>query len=193
MSGRTSPGSRPFRSSSALCLSQLRSSNVFPTYGQSIERWVRAPAAAFGPAGSPAARTFTVSRLAPSSTTKSRRGPRGRLVSSEASSASPSSSSRGRLGAAILLPPPSAAPGTRHREHRPQAAHPPPPKMAPGTRPLSRSGRTHFRRAVRPRRKAGRGGGACRTAVSRRSALAAAASGVLPGEARGAARPWRRT
>lgn len=38
MSGRTSPGSRPFRSSSALCLSQLSSSNVFPTYGQSTEK-----------------------------------------------------------------------------------------------------------------------------------------------------------
>lgn len=154
MSGRASPGSRPFRSSSPLCLSQLRSSKVFPTYGHRRERWARAPAAASGPAGTPHARTFTVSRLAPSSTTKSRRCPRGLFASSEASLAASSSpsppSSRGRLGAAILLPPRRATPASRHWEPRPQPGHrpPPTPKMAPGTLPLSRSGGTHFRKVV---------------------------------------------
>lgn len=43
MSGRTSAGSRPLRSSSALCLSQLSSSNVLPTCGRAQTGGQRLP------------------------------------------------------------------------------------------------------------------------------------------------------
>lgn len=61
------------------------------------------------PGPTPSVRTFTVSRLAPSSTTRSRRCPRTRLASNRTSSSSCSFSPRGRLGAAILSEPHNAA------------------------------------------------------------------------------------
>lgn len=143
------------------------------------------------------ARTFTVSRLAPSSTTKSRRCPQGLLASSGASSAaasSPSPSPRGRLGAAILLLPPPR--GTGHTS----LGAPPParPPAAPTTQDGAQDALViSLRRDPLPDGSvtvpeagwgAGRGSGASCAGVSRRSALVEAASGVLPGGARGAAR-----
>lgn len=72
-----------------------------PKHGQFDNR-NRGASARPGPI--PFVRTFTVSRLAPSSTTRSRRCPRTRLASNRSPS-SCSFSSRGRLGAAILSAP----------------------------------------------------------------------------------------